>query len=138
MKIKNPPLWRVFYFSVACVQMNDITTYADVEQLLRIFYQKLLKDELLAPHFAGINLEAHMPRIIAFWAFILIDQEGYKGNVFDKHKHLDIGEAHFTRWVKLFSKTVDELFAGEKANLAKQRAMLLGHTFQSKMKTPDK
>lgn len=114
--------------------MNDITTYADVGFLLRTFYTKLLKDDLLAPHFADIDLEAHLPRIIAFWAFILIDQEGYRGNVFDKHKHLDIGEAHFTRWVKLFSETVDEHFAGEKANLAKQRAVLLGYTFQSKMK----
>jgi hemoglobin len=113
--------------------MKDITTYADVERLLRTFYTKLLKDELMAPHFADIDLEAHLPRIIAFWAFILIDQEGYKGNVYDKHRHMDIGEAHFTRWVKLFSETVDEHFAGEKANLAKQRAMLLGYTFQTKM-----
>ena len=112
----------------------DITTYADVEMLLRAFYGKLLKDELMAPHFAHINLEDHLPRIIAFWAFILIDQEGYKGNVFDKHKHLDIGEAHFNRWVKLFTETVDEHFSGEKADLAKQRAALLGYTFQNKMK----
>ena len=116
------------------IEKKDITTYADVEFLLRSFYAKLLKDELLSPHFANIDLEEHMPRIIAFWAFILIDQEGYKGNVFDKHRHLDIGEAHFTRWVQLFSETVDELFAGEKAKLAKQRAQLLGYTFQHKMK----
>ncbi|MCW3127043.1 MAG: hypothetical protein JWO03_2701 [Bacteroidetes bacterium] len=113
--------------------MKDITTHTDVEHLLRTFYDKLLKDELMSPHFANINLEEHLPRIIAFWAFILIDEEGYKGNVFDKHRHLDIGEVHFTRWVKLFSETVDELFAGEKAGLAKQRAQLLGYTFQSKM-----
>jgi hemoglobin len=115
--------------------MRDITTYADVELLVRTFYDKLLRDGLMAPHFANINLEEHLPRIIAFWAFILIDQEGYKGSVYEKHRHLDIGEEHFTKWVKLFSETVDELYAGEKANLAKQRAVLLGYTFQNKMKS---
>ena len=113
--------------------MNDIAQYADVERLLRTFYDKLLKDELMSPHFADINLEEHMPRIIAFWAFILIDEEGYKGNVFDKHRHMSIGAEHFNRWVHLFSQTVDELYVGEKANLAKQRAQLLGYTFQTKI-----
>ena len=125
-----------FLFSyIAKTGQMDITTHDDVAMLLRTFYGKLLKDELMAPHFANIDLEVHLPRIIAFWAFILIDQEGYKGNVFDKHKHLDIGEAHFTRWIQLFSETVDEYFSGEKADLAKQRAALLGYTFQNKMKS---
>ena len=111
----------------------EIKTQDDVNHLVRNFYTKVLKDELLSPHFAGIDLEHHLPRIAAFWALILIDQEGYKGNVFDKHAHLKIDNRHFDRWVELFSQTVDEYFIGEKAELAKQRAKLLQYTFVSKL-----
>ena len=111
----------------------EITTQKHVDQLVRSFYDKVLKDELLSPHFAGVDLEHHLPRIAAFWALILIDQEGYKGNVFDRHAHLKIDNSHFDRWVALFTETVDEYFTGEKAELAKQRAKLLQYTFVSKL-----
>jgi len=111
----------------------EIKTQDDVNHLVREFYTKVLKDELLSPHFVGIDLEHHLPRIAAFWALILLDQEGYKGNVFDKHAHLKIDNRHFDRWVKLFSETIDEYFVGEKAELAKQRAKLLQYTFVSKL-----
>ena len=111
----------------------EITTQKHVDQLVRSFYDKVLKDELLSPHFAGVDLEHHLPRIAAFWALILIDQEGYKGNVFDRHAHLKIDNSHFDRWVALVTETVDEYFTGEKAELAKQRAKLLQYTFVSKL-----
>ena len=114
---------------------GDITVYEDVDRLVRTFYGKLLADPLMAPHFHGLALEAHLPRITAFWAFILLDIEGYKGNVMDRHRHLAIGPEHFARWVQTFSETVDELYAGPKADLAKQRAKLLGLTFQTKFKS---
>lgn len=114
---------------------SDITVYPDVENLIRTFYGRLLADPLMAPHFDRIDLEQHLPRITAFWAFILLDIEGYKGNVLDRHRHLDIGPEHFDRWVQTFSDTVDELYAGPKADLAKQRAKLLGLTFQAKFKS---
>jgi truncated hemoglobin YjbI len=38
----------------------------------------------------------------------------------------------FNRWVDLFKMTVDSLFEGEKAELAKQRAVVLGWTMGSK------
>jgi len=112
---------------------SDIATQEEVDHLVREFYGRVLRDDLLAPYFAGIDLEHHLPRMVAFWALILIDQEGYIGNVFDKHAHLDINNSHFDRWVELFSQTVDEYFIGEKAELAKQRAKLLQYTFVSKL-----
>lgn len=112
---------------------KEITQLSDVELLMRQFYDKVLVDPLLSPHFEGLDIEAHLPRITAFWAFILLDMEGYKGNVMDKHLHLNIGKEHFERWVTLFTETVDELYIGPKAELAKQRARVLQYTFQSKM-----
>jgi hemoglobin len=110
----------------------------DVELLVHRFYEKVMKDEMLAPHFAHVNWPAHFPRMIQFWSFILLDEEGFTGNVFDKHMNLAIGPAHFTQWLKLFHETVDEYFTGAKAELAKQRADLLGYTFSTKLEKLNK
>lgn len=115
-------------------KLPDITNEQDVEFLVKTFYGRVLKDELLAPHFAHINFEEHFPRMIAFWSFILLDKEGYKGNVFDKHVNLQIDERHFDRWIMHFTHVLDDFFEGPKANLARQRAEVLKYTFQSKMK----
>ncbi|MDZ4823572.1 MAG: group III truncated hemoglobin [Flavobacteriales bacterium] len=113
---------------------KEIETREDVVQLVDAFYSKVLSDDLLAPHFERINFPEHKPRIIQFWSFVLLNEEGYTTNVFDKHRNLKIDQRHFDRWLELFNKTVDELFVGEKANDAKFRAKTIGWTFSEKMK----
>lgn len=115
-------------------KLSDISTDEHVEFLVKTFYSRALKDELLAPHFVNVDFEHHFPRMIAFWSFILLDKAGYTGNVFDKHAHLPIGEEHFDRWLRHFKAVVHDFFEGEKAELAKQRADVLKFTFASKMK----
>lgn len=113
--------------------LPDIDTELCVEFLVKTFYSRVLKDELLAPRFKHINFEQHFPRMIDFWSFILLDKEGYKGNVFDKHVGLNIHEPEFERWIFYFNKTVNDFFEGAKATLAKQRAELLKYTFLTKL-----
>jgi hemoglobin len=114
--------------------MNDISTKTDINLLVRSFYERAAKDELLAPHFENVDFEHHFPRMIDFWAFLLLDEAGFQGNVFDAHRNLKIDETHFTRWLLHFDTTVDALFEGEKAELAKQRAGSIGQIFQHKLK----
>jgi hemoglobin len=106
----------------------------DIERMVRSFYEQVLKDELLAPHFEGLDFERHFPRMIDFWAFILLEKTGFTGNVFDKHRHLNIGQEDFDRWLSIFRQTVDELFEGVVAEKAKSQAALLSYTFYQKMK----
>jgi hemoglobin len=113
--------------------LPDIDTELRVEFLVKTFYGRVLQDEVLAPHFAHIHFEEHFPRMIAFWSFILLDKEGYKGSVFDKHAGLNIHEPEFDHWMLHFKAVVDDFFTGEKANLAKQRAELLKYTFLTKL-----
>ena len=75
-----------------------------------------------------------MPKMISFWAFVLLDEAGYKTDVTEKHMKMRLKKEHFDQWLLLFNETVDTLFKGEKAELAKQRAFLVGWTIQSKMK----
>jgi hemoglobin len=113
---------------------NDILSSADVELLVKTFYTNLLKNEEVKPVFAHIDFEKHMPHMIAFWEFILLDKEGYSSNVFDKHVNLPLTENHFKIWLDVFETTVNLLFEGEKAKMAIQRAQTIGYTFEHKMK----
>tara|TARA_B110000285_G_scaffold121729_1_gene137671 strand:+ start:572 stop:913 length:342 start_codon:yes stop_codon:yes gene_type:complete len=112
----------------------DITTNKDVELLVNTFYSKVVEDNVLVPFFKNLNLKVHMPKMIEFWEFVLLDKAGYKTDVTEKHMHMRLKKEHFDQWVFLFNETVDALFEGEKAELAKQRAFLVGWTIQSKMK----
>jgi hemoglobin len=47
--------------------------------------------------------------------------------------HMRLKAEHFQRWLSLFNETLDERFTGEKAEMARQRAALIGWTIQSKM-----
>ncbi len=112
---------------------KPIENKQDVEFLVRDFYGKVLMDEQIKHHFAHIDFEAHMPRMVAFWSFILLDEDGYKGNVFDKHVPLNLNENDFLRWMLHFKETIKNNFVGEKADLALQRAEILSLTFQAKL-----
>lgn len=113
---------------------TDIINSADVELLVKTFYSNLLLNEEIKPLFAHVDFEKHMPHMISFWEFVLLDKEGYTTNVFDKHVNLPLKEEHFTIWLSTFEKTVHHLFIGEKAEMAIQRAQTIAYSFQSKMK----
>lgn len=112
--------------------MRDIASRADIETLIKAFYEALLQIEEMQPAFAGLDFQHHVPNIVAFWSLVLLDEEGYKTNVFDKHLHLPIQPHHFDIWRDTFVATVNRLFKGEKADLAIQRATVLSYTFKSK------
>jgi hemoglobin len=111
---------------------KDIETREDIEKLIRSFYEDLLKLEGMPEVFAGIDFPSHIPSIVKFWSFVLLDESGYKTNVFQKHLHLPIRSHQFDQWLEIFTKTVDRLFEGENAGLAKQRATALAYTFKNK------
>ena len=113
---------------------HDIRNKEDIELMIRTFYNSLLTNESIKLVFANTDFEKHMPHMIAFWAFVLLDEEGYKTNVFDKHVHLAIKEEHFEIWLHHFEKTINNLFVGEKAELAKQRAQTIAFTFKEKLR----
>ncbi len=107
---------------------GDISDPADVELLVRRFYQAAIPDPLLGPlfHAAGIDWGVHVPLLRSFWERELLGQPGYAGNVVAAHRpllaHTGIGQANLDRWVELFDETIDELFRGPVAERAKHRA----------------
>lgn len=112
---------------------KDILTKEDIVLLVDVFYDRVLQDKKLAHFFAHLDFDAHKPKMVHFWSFVLLDESGYTTNVFDKHANLHAHSSDFNAWVSLFHSTVNELFEGEKAEAAKFRATTLGYTFGSKL-----
>ena len=114
--------------------MKALLTNADIQFLVESFYEKVLKDEDLKPFFKHLDFDEHLPKMIHFWSFVLLDEPGYTTNVVEKHLNMPLEPIHFQHWLALFNETIDELFEGEKVELAKQRAAVIAWTIESKVK----
>lgn len=117
----------------------DIENREDIEKLMRVFYTKAIPDEIIGHYFTEViqmDLEQHLPVIIDFWETVLFGVARYKSNAIAVHQQLHAKSAftdqHFERWVNLFQSTIDELFSGDKAELAKQRALSIATVMKIK------
>jgi hemoglobin len=117
-------------------EKQEILSREDVQTLVDQFYARVNQDPLLSPvfnDFAKVDWAAHLPKMYTFWSSILLGEYSYKGRPFPPHAVLPAKKIHYDRWLKLFTETVDSLFAGEKAELAKQRAQNLASIFMSRL-----
>lgn len=116
---------------------RDIETREDLGALLREFYKIAVKDEQIGHHFDELDLEGHLPIIVDFWEKILFGKAGYFGNPLAVHRILHAKSplrlTDFQRWFELFSRTVDNLFAGETAENAKLRAKMIAHSLNQNL-----
>ena len=116
---------------------GDIVDVADVEVLVRRFYRAAIPDPTLGPVFDGFGVDwsVHIPKLVDFWALRLLDRPGYMGNAVGAHQPVlercGFGAVELDRWLELWGETVDELFAGPTAELAKERARLAGQAIES-------
>jgi hemoglobin len=119
---------------------KDIENRIDIELLVNEFYAKVKKDEVIGYIFtdvAKVNWEKHLPRMYDFWENTLFYTGTYEGNPMELHKHLHrvmpLKVEHFAQWNRLFLSTVDELYEGANAILAKQRAISISTVMQIKI-----
>jgi hemoglobin len=68
---------------------------------------------------------------------VLLGGQSYTGGAFAPHAALHakagLRGGHFTRWVALWKQTVDELFAGPTAELAKTHAQRVANAFHARL-----
>lgn len=119
---------------------HDIEDRADCERLVRAFYGRTLEDPIIGFIFvdiAKLDLEAHIPVIASFWETILLGNRTYTGGAFhvhaDLHAQVPLQAGHFDRWLMLWRTTVDELFVGERAELAKSHAHRVARAFHRRL-----
>ncbi|WP_462253469.1 group III truncated hemoglobin [Ferruginibacter sp.] len=120
--------------------MSDIESRADIEKLIIIFYEKVKLDSTIGFIFnevVAMDWPHHIPVIVDFWETILLDNPVYKKNAMEVHydlnKKVALKKEHFTSWLYLFTSTVDELYEGKIATLAKTRAKSIADVMLFKM-----
>ena len=114
----------------------DISDRQDIETLLRRFYEQAIPDPTIGKFFtevAHLDLETHLPKIANFWEQMLFQRAVYSGLPMHAHLVLNSKEPmlpeHFERWLTLWENTVDQMFTGEKAKIAKARARMVAKSF---------
>ena len=119
---------------------KDIETREDLLLLMTRFYEKLLRDDSISYLFtdiAKIDLEHHLPVLVDFWDSVLFQSDTYRKNAMqphmDLHQKSPLQKHPFATWLRYFKETVDELFEGEKAFMAKERATSIATIMQIKM-----
>lgn len=109
---------------------DDIKNRKDVKHLVISFYSKVRKHEVLGPIFNQIitDWETHFELLTDFWETQLFLKRKYHGNPVTAHQQVDdkinnkVTSEHFGLWLNLWFQTIDELFEGETAWIAKNRA----------------
>lgn len=112
------------------MEKRDIQNKDDVALLVNSFYTTVREDDTLGPIFNSIisDWEEHLSLLIEFWTAQLFLKTRYRGNPLTAHIEVDrkmehhITPAHFGLWLRLWFATIDELFEGETAWVAKNRA----------------
>ena len=119
---------------------RDIESRDDLFILLTRFYEGLLKDESISYIFtdiAKVDMQEHIPVIVDFWDMVLFEAPTYKKNAIKPHLILNqkskFEKHHFDTWLSHFNNTVDELFEGDVAFMAKQKAKSIATIMQIKM-----
>ncbi|WP_246228808.1 group III truncated hemoglobin [Mycolicibacterium psychrotolerans] len=109
--------------------LRDLGTRTDIEVLLRRFYNEAFRDEVLAPPFAELasrGLEQHLPVMCDFWETVLFRAGLYRRNALTVHRRINdctpLSALHFTRWLALWTATVDQMYQGPVAEHAKIQA----------------
>jgi hemoglobin len=110
----------------------DLSTPAQVHDLVTTFYREIVFDEVLEPVFgevAEVDWAEHIPRLIDYWCWILFGTDPYRGAVTRTHRHLHERKAieplHCDRWFSLWTRCIDERWAGPCADHAKRHAQTL-------------
>lgn len=112
------------------MDLSDIQNREDVKLLVTIFYNKIRNDEEIGPIFnkAIQDWDSHLIHLTNFWESQLFMKNVFSGNPLKKHVEVDakndysITNEHFGIWLNHWLQTIDKLFFGERAQLAKNRA----------------
>lgn len=119
---------------------KDIQNKEDIKLMVDQFYEAIQKDTLLGPIFndvSKVDWKSHLPKMYLFWENAVFYTGGYNGNPLKVHQHIHdlfpLTSEHFYKWNEIFINTVNELFEGKNAELAKTRALHISMVLQEKL-----
>ena len=120
---------------------TDLKNDDDIRKLVHTFYDKVQQDDRLGYIFneaADVDWDHHLPKMVDFWSNIIFGTGRYRGRPYRQHVPLPIKRDDFSRWYNHFEQTVDDLFAGERAEYAKKVARSVAQSFAMRMEMDGK
>ena len=122
------------------LQQRDLDSRENIEAFVDLFYRRILEDQQLAPIFldvAGIDLAVHLPHIKNYWCKLLLGEKTYQRHTMNIHRQLHGKQppqaGDFQRWLALFNATLDEGFAGERTERARQVAASIAANMEASL-----
>ncbi|NOR55724.1 MAG: globin [Sulfurovum sp.] len=111
---------------------------ANIEKMVRSFYQMLIKDDIVGPFFIqalGDDLkndkwQEHYKLLDDFWLMLMTGEKGYKRDPF--LPHVSIGKLYeetFERWLTLFDTHVHQHYIPKIAKKFNKKAEILAKKF---------
>lgn len=114
--------------------LPDLQTERDVRLIVDAFYEDIERDPWLGRFFEEVDIQAHLPKMYAFWSSVVFQTGTYRGRPFAAHLRLDgLTPYHFSRWIERFHATVDAYFHGPRADTMKAKAEQIATIFQVKL-----
>ena len=123
------------------MKKKDITDEMDIYLLIDMFYEKILKNEMLS-HFFQHAIESwpeHKQMFVKYWSKQILFTDTYEGSPLHTHIAVDhmygkgFTKAHFDEWTRIWTETVNALFAGSKAQLAIEAGQNMAKNIYLKM-----
>ena len=123
--------------------VGDLSGRADIDRLVRAFYERALADPILEPVFevlAITGLDEHLIVVGDFWEQILFRTTRYDGSFLPVHRALHgrhgLSPVRFERWLELWTSTVDTHFTGVNAERAKSKAAAMARSLERSLRSP--
>ena len=119
------------------MQNNEVTK-ENLNKMVILFYTKILQDDIVGPYFIeklGSDMKneqwvPHIELLTNFWASIALGDPTYRGNPFAPHVDIaNLTREAFSRWLELFSETLDVIYVPQIANQFKERGTIIAGNF---------
>ncbi|GAA3998251.1 hypothetical protein GCM10022408_06270 [Hymenobacter fastidiosus] len=114
--------------------LADIKTEGDIKTLVDALCHKATNDTLLGPRY-GAAARIHWPQYLTsqyrYWSTTLLGKQLEEGEPVPALLALPTSGPHIDHWLSLFFSTVEECFAGSKAEEAKLLARQLATRLQT-------
>lgn len=109
---------------------KEINSREDIEKMVDLFYEELLKDQVIASFFTNTNWEHHKKVMSDFWENIIFYSGTFGGNPMAKHlelkKRIPFNKQHFKKWLQVFERVINKNFTGKNAEIAIIKAKEIG------------
>jgi len=105
---------------------------AAIERMVRLFYERGLRDDVLGPIFRGAihDWEPHIAVVADFWSGVVHGTGRYRGNAYAPHAKLAFGPEAFERWLATFESAARDALAAPEADTAIRVARHMAQSFR--------